>query len=46
MDQKEFKQNWMRQKKEQWKNKRMYGQFVGQMPKTKKEIWNWQEKPI
>ena len=25
---KEFKQNWMREKKELWKNKRMYGQLV------------------
>ena len=30
---KEFKQSWMREKKELWK-KRMYGQFVREMPET------------
>ena len=30
---KEFKQSWMREKKELWK-KRMYGQFLREMPET------------
>ena len=28
VNKKEFKQSWMREKKELWKNKTMYGQFV------------------
>ena len=28
VNKKEFKQNWMREKKELWKNKRMYEQLV------------------
>ena len=28
LNKKEFKQSWMREKKELWKNKRMHGQFV------------------
>ena len=29
-----------------WKNKRIYGQFVGEMPKTtdERETWNWLRK--
>ena len=43
---KELKQNWMREKKEVWKNKIMYGEVVGEMPETtdEKEIWNWLKK--
>ena len=43
---KEFKQSWMREKKELWKNKRMYGQFVREMPETtdEKETCNWLRK--
>ena len=33
MNKKEFKQSWMREKKELWKNKRMYGQFVRECQK-------------
>ena len=40
---KEFKQRWMRKKKELWKNNRMYGQFLREMPETtyQKERWYW-----
>ena len=33
----------MREEKELWKNQRMYGQFVREMPETTdgKETWNW-----
>ena len=43
VNKKEFKQSSMREKKELWKNKRMYGQFVREMPETmdEKETWNW-----
>ena len=46
VNKKEFKQSWMREKKELWKNKRMYGQFVREMPETRneKETWNWLRK--
>ena len=46
MNKKEFKQNWMREKKELWKNKRRYGQFVREMHETtdEKETWNWLRK--
>ena len=37
---KEFKQRWMREKKELWKNKRMYRQFVRAMPETTDEKRN------
>ena len=37
VNKKEFKQRWMREKKELWKNKRMYGQFVSEMPETTDE---------
>ena len=42
MNKKEFKQIWMREKKELWKNKRMYGQFVREMPEitNERETWN------
>ena len=41
-----FKQSWMREKKDLWKNKRMHGQFVREMPETtdEKEAWNWPRK--
>ena len=34
------------EKKELWKNKIMYGQFVREMPETmdEKETWNWLRK--
>ena len=43
---KEFKESWMREKKKLWKNKRMYGQFVRQMPEImdEKRTWNWMRK--
>ena len=46
VNKKEFKQSWMRERKEQWKNKRMYGQFVGETPETtdEKETWHWLRK--
>ena len=34
---KEFKQSWMWEKKELWKNKRMYEQFVREMSETTDE---------
>ena len=37
VNRKEFKQRWMREKKELWKNKRMYGQFVREMLQTTDE---------
>ena len=37
VNKKEFKQRWMREKKELWKNERMYGQFVRKMPETTDE---------
>ena len=37
MNRKEFKQRWMREKKELWKNNRMHGQFVREMLQTTDE---------
>ena len=37
VNKKEVKQCWMREKKELWKNKGMYGQFVREMPETTDE---------
>ena len=47
MNKKELKQNWMREKKKLWTNKRMYGQFVREMLELtdEKETWNWLQKP-
>ena len=45
VNKKKFKQFWMREKKEIWKNKRMYGQFVREIPETiDKETGNWLRK--
>ena len=46
VNKKEFKQRWMSEKKELWKNRRMYGQFVREIPETtdEKEIWYWLRK--
>ena len=33
VNKKDFKQSWMREKKELWKNKKMYGQFVDKCQK-------------
>ena len=46
VNKKEFKQSWMREKKELWKNKRMYGQFVREMTERtdEKETLNWLRK--
>ena len=33
VNKKDFKQSWMREKKELWTNKRMYGQFVDKCQK-------------
>ena len=41
VNKKEFKQRWIREKKELWKNKTMYGKFVREMPKTKYEKETW-----
>ena len=39
---KKFKQNWMREKKELWKSKRMDSLLEKyQKQKIKKETWNW-----
>ena len=38
VNKKEFKQRWMREKKELWINKRMYGQFVREIPETTDEM--------
>ena len=47
VNKKEFKNRWIKGKKELWKNKRMYGQFVREMPETtyEKETWYWPIKP-
>ena len=46
MNKKEFKKRWMREKKELWKNKRMYRQFAREMPETtdEKETWYMAKK--
>ena len=41
VNKKEFKQRWMREKKELWKNKTMYGQFAREMLKTTDEKETW-----
>ena len=39
----DFKRNWNEQNLREWKEKRMYGQFVREMPDTveKEESWRW-----
>ena len=46
VNKKEFKQSWMREKKEIGKNKRMYGHFATEMPEAtdEKETWSWLRK--
>ena len=46
VNKKKYKQSWMREKKELWKNRRMYGQFVREMLDTinEKESWNFLRK--
>ena len=46
MNKKEFKQRWMNEKEGLWKNKRMSGQFVREMPETtdEKETCYWLRK--
>ena len=47
MNKKALKQGWMREKQELWKNKKMYGQFIREMPDEttdEKETWNWLRK--
>ena len=46
VNKKEFKQSWMRWKKELWKNERIYEQLVREIPETtdEKETWNWLRK--
>ena len=46
VNKKDFKQKWVREKKELWKNKRMNGQFVRGKPETtdEKETWYWLRK--
>ncbi len=42
----EFKRIWMNEKEQGWKEKRMYGQFVREMPESidAKETWKWLRK--
>ena len=46
VNEKEFRQNWMREIKQPCKNKRMCGQFKEncQKKKEQKETWSWQIK--
>ena len=46
VNKKEFKQMWMREKKDLWKNKRIHGQFVREMPEitSEKKKWHWLRK--
>ena len=46
MNKKEFKKNWIKEKKELWKEKGIYGKFAREMPETtdEKETWNWLQK--
>ena len=46
VNKKEFKQSWIREKREPRKSKRLNEQFVREMPETidKKETWNWPRK--
>ena len=46
VNKKKYKQSWMREKKELWKNRRMYVQFVREMLDTinEKESWNFLRK--
>ena len=46
VNKKELKQRWTGEKKELWKNKRMYGQFAREMPETtdENETWYWLRK--
>lgn len=46
VNKKTFKQWWMSEKKELWKNKKIYGQFVREIPEKKdeKETWYWLRK--
>ena len=46
MNKKEFKLRWIREKKELWKNKIMYEQFVREMPEAtdEQETWYWLRK--
>ena len=46
VNKKEFKRRWVNEKKQLWKSKRIYGQFVREMPETKdeKETWYWLRK--
>ena len=41
VNKKTFKQRWMSEKKELWKNKKIYGQFVREMPEEKDEKETW-----
>ena len=41
VNKKDLRQRWMREKKELWKNKRMYDQFVREMPETTDEKETW-----
>ena len=42
----EFKRGWMNEKEQRWKEKRMYGQFVREMPESADEnkTWEWLRK--
>ena len=42
----EFKRGWMNEKEQRWKEKRMYGQFVREMPEStdKNKTWEWLRK--
>ena len=43
VNKKEFKQSWLREEKELWENKIMYGRLVREMLKAtdEKETWHW-----
>ena len=41
VNKKEFKQSWVREEKELWKNKIIYGRFVREMLKTTGENETW-----
>ena len=42
----EFKRGWINEKEQRWKEKRMYGQFVREMPQSTDEnkTWEWLRK--
>ena len=41
MNKKELKKNWIKEKKELWKKKIIYGKFAREMPETTDEKETW-----